>query len=423
MRISLAHPGVGPFVQQTAQALFEAELLTGYWTTFCDRPEASWRKLIVSLTRAMGIDLEGELQRRAVTSVPLHLVRSNPFWEILRSLLSKIGADARLVDAVWDCGIFRFDRRVAKLALESTDAIYGYEYSALASFREAQRRGLARIYEVPAPEHDFVEKLIQFEIDQFPELDDGRRSYFVERQEQRTERRRQEWNLADVIIANSGFTKQSYAAAGLDVSKVRIIPLGAPAVNKLGLGGGSRDSGPLRVLWAGTFSIRKGAHYLLRAWRSLGVAKESATLQIVGSLAIPQRLLKNLPASVGLSLPMSKISLFELYRAADVLVFPTLCDGFGMVVTEAFSQGLPVITTSRAGAADFVRSGENGIIIPAADADAIARALDWCIKHRAELRAMRHGAIEAAARWQWQDFRRELIGQLRGGLKESGYLA
>ena len=124
-----------------------------------------------------------------------------------------------------------------------------------------------------------------------------------------------------------------------------------------------------------------------------------------------------------MSPPVSKSLLFELYREADVLIFPTLCDGFGMVVTEAFSQGLPVITTSRAGAADFVRSGENGIIIPAADADAIARALDWCIKHRAELRAMRHRAIEAAARWQWQDFRRELIGQLRGGLKESGYLA
>jgi glycosyltransferase involved in cell wall biosynthesis len=420
MKISLAHPGVGPFVQQTAQALSEAEMLAAYWTTFCDQPGASWRKLAVGVSRALGFDLEGQLQRRAITSVPLELVRSDPVWEVVRSILSKASADSRLVDAVWERGILRFDRRVAELALQHADAIYGYEYSALRSFREAQRRRIARIYEVPAPEHDFVEKIIQHEIEQFPELNDGRRSYFVERQERRTERRRQEWNLADVIIANSAFTKQSYAAAGLDVSKVHVIPLGAPGVNERGLAGGSRDDAPLKVLWAGTFSIRKGAHYLLRGWRSLA-PKQNAGLQIVGSIAVPERILRNLPSSIVVSPTMGKASLFELYRTADVLIFPTLCDGFGMVVTEAFSQGLPVITTSRAGAAEIVRSGENGIVIPAADAVAIAGALDWCMNHRAELREMRRGAIEAAARWQWPDFRRELIGHLISGLKEAGY--
>src|SRR5207248_720487 len=104
--------------------------------------------------------------------------------------------------------------------------------SSLASFQEAQRRGLARIYEVPSPEHDFVEGLIRSEIEQFPELDDGKRTYFLRRQARRTERRRQEWALADVVIANSEFTRNSYADAGLDVSKVRVIPLGAPPIHE-----------------------------------------------------------------------------------------------------------------------------------------------------------------------------------------------
>ena len=44
------------------------------------------------------------------------------------------------------------------------------EYSALATFQEGRRRGLARIDEVPSPEQDFVENLIEREIAQFPEL-------------------------------------------------------------------------------------------------------------------------------------------------------------------------------------------------------------------------------------------------------------
>lgn len=420
MKISLAHPGAGPFVQQTAQALFDANMLSGYWTTFSDQPEAVWRKLAVCIAHVGGVTLEKELQRRAITSVPLELVRRVPLWEIARSLLSKANVDPRFVDLVWEHEIFKFDRRVAKSALRDVGGFYGYEYCALESFREARRLGVARIYEVPAPEHDFTEKLIQREIEKFPELEDGKRSYFLRRQQRRTERRRQEWELADVVVANSIFTKQSYAAAGLDVAKVRIVPLGAPAANELGAFGGGHEDEPMRVLWAGTFSIRKGAHYLLDAWRALA-PKEHAKLEIFGAVALPSRVMENLQSSIRVSPSVEAVALFERYRAADVLVFPTLCDGFGMVVTEAFSQGLPVITTSQAGAADLVRPGENGLIIPAGDSQAITDALEWCMRHRAELKAMRRKALETAARWQWSDYRRELLNNVKKGLNNAGY--
>ena len=82
------------------------------------------------------------------------------------------------------------------------------------------------------------------------------------------------------------------------------------------------------------------------------------------------------PASIRFYSTIPHVELFKQYQKADVLVFPTLCDGFGMVVTEAFAHGLPVITTNRAGAADLVRHGENGLIVPAGDAGALAQALN-----------------------------------------------
>jgi glycosyltransferase involved in cell wall biosynthesis len=323
---------------------------------------------------------------------------------------------------VWEHGIFSFDRHVARGSLKYADGIYGYEYSALASFTEAKKRALARIYEVPAPEHDFVEDLIQHEIEKFPELDDGKRTYFLSHQARRTKRRRQEWALADIVIANSTFTRDSYAAAGLEVGKVRVIPLGAPPVRDSGVDhrGMVRDS--LRVLWVGTFGVRKGAHYLLEAWRNLA-PQQSAKLEIYGALALPAKWMRGLPSSISILPTVPRIELFEHYRAADILAFPTLCDGFGMVVTEAFAQGLPVIATTRAGAADLVRHGENGLIIPAGDARALADALEWCMTHRTELRTMRRAALETARRWQWRDYRQALARNVLDGLREIGYIA
>jgi glycosyltransferase involved in cell wall biosynthesis len=421
MRMALAHPGVGPFVQQTARALLEAELLTNYWTTFADRPQAHWRHLAVWLARAHGLNLDLELARRSVTEVPIDLLRLNPFWEIVRILLSKLNCDRRILDAVFEYETVAFDRHVARNALNNADGLYGYEFSSLASFHEAQRRGLARVYEVPSPEHDFVEALIQNEIERFPELDDGKRLYFLKRQAQRTKRRRQEWALADVVIANSAFTRNSYAEAGLDVAKVRVIPLGAPPVeNEIAESGGT-EAKPLRVLYAGTFSVRKGGHYLLKAWRELAVGN-NATLEIYGAVTLPRKLMNNLPGSITVSHSVPRGELFRCYGTADVLVFPTLCDGFGMVVTEAFSRGLPVITTTRAGASDLVKHGENGLIVPAGDVQALVEALEWCLTHRTKLRAMRRAALETAARWQWKDFRRALVPKIVDGLREAGYV-
>jgi len=422
LKIVLAHPGVGPFVQQTARALLEADLLASYWTTFADQPKENWRRMLVQLASLAGVNIERELERRAVTEVPATLLRLAPSWEVVRSLLTKIGADRRLVDAVWEHGTLKFDAQVARHGLMSVGGIYGYEYSSLVSFQEAKLRGLARIYEVPAPEHDFVENLIQREIERFPELNDRKRDYFLARQGRRTERRRQEWHLADVVIVNSKFTRDTYAAAGLDVAKVRVIPLGAAQVDAGEAHGGSGEAEPLRALCAGSFSIRKGAHYLLSAWRNLS-RKKAATLDIYGKVLLPDRLVRDLAPSIRVFSSVPRAELFERYRQADVLVFPTLCDGFGLVVTEAFAHGLPVITTTRAGAADLVRHGENGLIIPPGDAGALTEALEWCLTHRIELKAMRRAALETATRWQWCDFRQALARKVIDGIQEAGYAA
>jgi glycosyltransferase involved in cell wall biosynthesis len=101
------------------------------------------------------------------------------------------------------------------------------------------------------------------------------------------------------------------------------------------------------------------------------------------------------------------------YRSSSALIFPTLCDGWGMVATEAWSCGLPVITTDCAGASDMLKDHENGLLVRAADAGSILEALDWCLANPRELAGMRESALATAASWQWSDYRRLLADVLR----------
>jgi len=176
---------------------------------------------------------------------------------------------------------------------------------------------------------------------------------------------------------------------------------------------------PLAVLWAGTFSLRKGAHHLLEAWRLLR-AGGKARLHVYGQPQLPPRQGAAALDDVIFHGSVAHPVLFAAYRSADVLVFPTLSDGFGMVVTEAMAHGLPVITTDKAGAADLV-SPDNGLIVPAADPRALADALQWCLDNREGLRAMRFHALDTARRRQWPDYRCDLIAALEKGLRRAGY--
>jgi glycosyltransferase involved in cell wall biosynthesis len=422
MQFLLAHPSVAPFVQQVGRALWEANMLKKFATTLTDRPEANWRKIICQFAKTIDIDLDAQLKRRAIAEFPLEVVVNNPWGEIANLIARKLDRDGSFSDFVWEKSELGYYANWVASLVDRTDttidAIYGYECCSLPSFARAKQLKKVTVYDVPSPEHDFVHQILQIEIDKFPELRTPYRQKVEQKHEERTQLRREEWNLADLVVANSEFTKSSYKNAGLDSRKVIVVPYGAPPPRLDGVSGGTTITEPIRFLWAGTFSIRKGAHYLLEAWKQLHSA--TATLQVLGAMGLPQRLLQNLPDSICISGTVPRSQLYDIYHQSDVFLFPTLCDGFGMVVTEAFAQGLPVIATDRAGASALIQHGKNGFIIPAGDASALAETMNWCITHRQEVKAMRQAALDTAARWQWSDYRAQLIQGLKCGLQSKG---
>jgi len=412
MSVLIFHPSVAPHVQQAARTLAENGQLARFITSVRDDPGSLRQRLLAAVGRIGGLRLDREFARRAVAAVPPALIESHPWGELLRVAVARIDRDQRLSDFVWERTEYGFDRMVARRLSPALTGVYGFESSCLATFQRARALGLRRAYEVPAPEPQFMQDVFDAEAEKVPELRTAYHRYTAVREEERIARRRLEWHHASVIVVASQFTRNSYARAGLDTSRVRVVPLGAPPpIAREGLprpGGG----GPLTFLWAGGFNARKGAHYLLDAWRQAKPGRQ-ARLLVFGAVHLPDRLLRPLPDGVELRGSVPRAELMEHYQQSDALIFPTLCDGFGMVATEAWSRGLPVIMTDCAGAADLLQPGRNGLLIRPASADSIAGALQWCLEHRPELAAMREDALATAARWQWSDYRRALAGVLR----------
>jgi glycosyltransferase involved in cell wall biosynthesis len=403
--------------QQAARAFHERGALRAFVTglAFSER----------TLRRLRGCVSERiikEMWRRAITEVPADLLVTYPWLDAARTLLSKSIRDPIYGDMAWDALSHRFDHLVGRRHLDALDAVHAFEYTAKFTFEQAEHHGVARILALPSTDSKEFEEIKNREESRFPELQSRRHRYFAERFARRYERRCAEIALADVIVANSEITRRSHIRAGADPEKIVAVPLAAPPGLDRATKYALDITRPLLVVWAGSVIVRKGAHYFFDAWRALNAAK-GAKAQVYGSIGVPDWILRPLPNGLELMGSVPQQHLFAAFERADVLVFPTLADGFGSVVTEAFSRGLPVITTDRAGASELVEHGRNGLIIPAADSVALANALRWCLDNRQALYEMRFRALETARRWQWCDYRRLLITKITEGLRRAGYAA
>jgi glycosyltransferase involved in cell wall biosynthesis len=169
-------------------------------------------------------------------------------------------------------------------------------------------------------------------------------------------------------------------------------------------------------LWSG-----KGLDHLLDAFGAL--QRENAhdvSLLLVGDGTDEARLRKRC-ADEGIGAVVfagfhDGDALLPLYASADVFVFPTLGDPFGMVVLEAMACGLPVISTSAAGEiADRIDEGVNGFVVPPGYAEALRAPMELLAGDESLRRRMGEAATAKVAGQSphlWAEAFEEAVDQL-----------
>ncbi len=220
-------------------------------------------------------------------------------------------------------------------------------------------------------------------------------------------RERREYALADRVVVLSSFARDSFLRRGVPPERVVCLPLGvdvrafqpSPADISARIAR-IRSGRPLRALYVGTLSMRKGLLDLEAAL--MRVRRLPLELRLVGAVT-PEaaNVLARFDDRVSHRDAMPQAELPEEYRRADLFVFPTIEDGFGLVLTQAMAAGLPVLCTTNCAGPDLVCNGEDGWIVPIRSPEAIAERLQWCDGERERLAAMAVRAAEVFRPRDW----------------------
>ena len=170
------------------------------------------------------------------------------------------------------------------------------------------------------------------------------------------------------------------------------------------------ESGALEILFVGRAEARKGLPGLLRAFEALRTAGVNARLTVAGATQEEVDPLLFDLEGVHVAGRVTEEEKWRLLGRADLLCAPSLGgESFGMVLTEAFASGTPVVASDIAGYRDVVRDGVDGLLVPAADPAALGESLRALALDPGRRVRMSEAARERAGRFAWPQVASEVL--------------
>jgi alpha-maltose-1-phosphate synthase len=414
MNVVLSHPTGNANVRAVLRALTGDGLLERFHTALA-LPDASW-------SRALGPTIDRRLGQRRFAEVPWSRIRLHPTREVIRQIARRVGPEALVrhetgwasVDGVYAA----IDRAVAaglRRDIAPVRAVYAYEDGALESFRAAQERGITRLYDLPIAHWRTLHRLLSEEAERLPEWAptmEGLRDSAAKHA-----RKDEEIRLAEHILVASSFTRSSLVGHFGEGIRVSTVPYGCPPP-LVAHPAQRRPGEPLHLLFAGHLAQRKGIADLIAALDRLAIDWRLTLAGPRPQSAPPAlgRLLAD-PRCTWLGVVPHR-TLLEAMTRAHVFVFPSIVEGFGMVITEALAAGLPVITTPNTAGPDILAEGHDGFVVPIRAPDALAERITELAENESLRQEMATNALQTALRSGWEAYEkgvtRVVLDQLAG---------
>ncbi len=180
------------------------------------------------------------------------------------------------------------------------------------------------------------------------------------------------------------------------------------------------------VFYVGRVVYEKGLQVLIDAWPQ--IVSAGARLLIAGTGSYLDALQGQAEAAginghVRFAGFLSDDERDKIYYVADVAVFPSLYEPFGIVALEASAASCPLVVSDAGGLAEVVHHQETGLIVPAGDVDALAAAVLECLRRPAQARARADAALAEVRRlYTWDTIAastitvyKRILAEWRGG--------
>lgn len=300
------------------------------------------------------------------------------------------------------------DRMLSKtagtLAAKQSSALFLYSYYAFHAFQKPEQLPYRFIFQVH-PHPVTVRRLLEEELALVPA---AQKSLLAEPDlglpASRFTELATEPHLANGWVVASSYTAQSLQEQGIPADQIHVVPYGADTTIFSPRSYAPDPHQPLTILFLGSMVQRKGLYYLLEAVRQLKT--KQLRLVLCGRGFRDEALLNNyadLPMQVRVGL--STAQLVQQIHQSDLMVFPSLVEGFAHVILETMACGVPVIATPHTCAPDLIEDGKEGYIVPIRDIMGIVQKLSWALDYRERLAEMGRLAAERAKQFTWERFR------------------
>jgi len=333
-----------------------------------------------------------------------HSWRTNIVYGLIKFLPERRRPSSRNLFVWQDHG---FDRWVGA-HLVPCDFVHAMPGQCLETFRAARKLGVRTVLNhATGPVRDWV-RIMEPEYQRVGlKLTDATPydpAYFAREDE--------EYALADWHCAASNVVRDQLLARGIPAERVWVVPYGAD--RRIFHPDGRPAPGRFRIVFAGLLGLRKGLKTLLDALTLLD--RDDWQIDFYGGVlgesnADLDRYLGRTPLKF--HGPVSQAALADAFRASSVLVLPSLEEGFGLVVPQALSCGLPCIVSDRVGARDLIRKRDNGSVVAVQDPQDLASKLLWWSQHPRRVPEV----------LDWADCARQLESLSKAEVEESSKLS
>jgi glycosyltransferase involved in cell wall biosynthesis len=213
------------------------------------------------------------------------------------------------------------------------------------------------------------------------------------------------------FIAISDSTMRDLVRRGIPPEDISVVPCGVDT-GFYSPGGPAPEPGTF--LYVGRLKRYKGVQHVLAALAALKAAGRDYRLTILGSgdyrgaleEAAARLGLRDSVEFEGFVPPARKL---ELLRGSWTAVFPSEKEGWGLTVIEANACGTPVIASDSDGLRDSVNDGRTGLLVPHADIEALAAAMDRVVNEPGLRDTLGAGGLRWAARFDWDETARRML--------------
>ncbi len=288
-------------------------------------------------------------------------------------------------------------RRIERLVGE-IDIIHTWPTAALQTLKVAKRLGIITVLERPNAHTRFAYETVQRESKRLgvtlpPNNEYAYKVDVLHKEEE-------EYQLADYLLCASEFSIQTFLDYGFKREKLMKHQYGFD--EKACYPDEGREADPQRgltMLFAGDAAVRKGVHFALEAWLKSPAHKNGMFLIAGGMLPAYAEKLSSMLSHPSVRVLGHRNDIPELMRNSDILVLPSIEEGFGLVCVEAIGSGcVPLVSSA---CTDICKHMENALVHGAGDVTALTRHITQLHADRLLLAKLRATCLRVAPKITW----------------------